>query len=412
MLGSKLARRIVVPVLLLLGALFALLAFVAVRVADERVEEELDAAADRVAATLDGLRVPRERWPEILPVLANAVGAEIVVDGAASRPGLEDAAGYRVVERRPAVGPGRYRVLTEEARVLQRRADVLGPILWTGAVGLLVAVVLGFLVARTIARPVKDLADQTRRFAEGLPLGEVRKAPGEIGELQNAFRRMVVAIREGEEKLRESERFAALGRLAGGIAHELRNPLTAIRMAVETATPADSEARTIAVSEIERLERTLREMLDYVRPREPRRTNVPVAALFDEIVKLLKPQCDHLNVRLVAEDPGDRVVSADKDRLKQALLNLVLNAAQAQPRGGSVTLRAGERGLEVADEGPGIPEDVRENLLQPFVTTKEAGIGLGLAVVKQVADEHGAELSFETGPAGTTFRIGRLWPGS
>ena len=94
-----------------------------------------------------------------------------------------------------------------------------------------------------------------------------------------------------------------------------------------------------------------------------------------------------------------------QDRLKQALLNLVLNAAQAQPRGGRVSLRARGAVLEVEDEGGGIPAEIRESMLQPFVTTKEAGIGLGLAVVQQVVDEHEAKLEFQTGPGGTTFTL-------
>jgi signal transduction histidine kinase len=220
----------------------------------------------------------------------------------------------------------------------------------------------------------------------------------------------VGAIREGEKRLRESERLAALGRLAGGIAHELRNPLTAIRMAVETAsvggdTEGRLEARRIALAEIERLDRTLRELLDFVRPREPRLAEVNIRALFTDVLALLRPQCDHLKVRLEMEAPDDLTVRADPDRLKQAVLNLVLNGAQAQPRGGVVRLRAGADGIEVEDQGPGIREEIKDSLLQPFVTTKAAGIGLGLAVVAQVAEEHGAELDFRTGADGTTFRL-------
>ena len=435
MLGSRLARRIVWPVLLLFVALFAVLAIVAVGIAEKRVEEEINATADRVAITLDSLPLPRARVPSqteppivarqrtLLAAVARVVGAEIVADGLGSIPELDQQLGlgdnyyrsptriggvrYRVLKRKPARGPGTYWVFIKERRIMQRRSDVLHPILWTGALGLLVAVLIGLLVARTIARPVSVLADRVQRFAEGdyEPGATGAIGPGEIGDLQIAFERMAGAIRESEGKLRESERFAALGRLAGGIAHELRNPLTAIRMAVETATSVDDEARGIAVAEIERLDRTLREMLDYVRPRKPERVDIPLDELFTDIVRLLEPQCRHLRVELEAEHPGPRLVRADRDRLKQALLNLVINAAQAQPHGGRVVLRATDAGLEVSDEGPGIPEDMRESILQPFVTTKAAGIGLGLAVVQQVADEHDAELTFDTGPEGTTFRL-------
>jgi signal transduction histidine kinase len=186
-------------------------------------------------------------------------------------------------------------------------------------------------------------------------------------------------------------------------------------MAVEAGMTGDeasrAEARRIAVSEIDRLDRTLRELLDFVRPRRPKLVPVDARRLVEEVVALLRPQCDHLKVRLEVDAPEGIGVLADEDRLKQALLNLVLNGAQAQPLGGVVRLRArapsegtGAR-IEVEDEGTGIPEEVMETLLQPFVTTKEGGIGLGLAVVAQVADEHGARLDFRTGKGGTTFSL-------
>jgi signal transduction histidine kinase len=422
-LGARLARRIIVPLLLSIGVLFALLAVAAVWIAEDRVLHELEEKADRVAATLNGLSISPEHRPEILGALARLVATELVVGGYATHPGWSEeevqavragsatlgGEAYRVLER--SVGRGeRCYVLEAEARIARRRRDVLAPVAIAGALGLLVALVLGLLVARTIARPVRGLADSVKGFAAGRFEGDIgARGPGEIGELQEAFVRMVEAIRAGEERLRESERFAALGRLAGGIAHELRNPLTAIRMAVETTTagadPERTEARRVALAEIDRLDRTLRELLDYVRPRAPRLTDVGVRALLEEVVALLEPQCHHLKVRLELEAPGDLVVRADRDRLKQALLNLVLNGAQAQPHGGAVRLRAREGLIEVEDDGPGVPAEVKENLLQPFVTTKEAGIGLGLAVVAQVAAEHGAALAFRSGRDGTTFSL-------
>ncbi|MHC4817491.1 MAG: ATP-binding protein [Planctomycetota bacterium] len=424
MLGARLARRIVLPLVFLIGGLFALLAVAAVQIADARVFHELEDKADRVAGTLDGLPVAAATRPEILQALAQLVGAELVVDGYATSPweeaelaGLGEgsvtlaARDYVVLERRFGPGGKRCFLLVDEERVSRRRRDVLLPVAMTGALGLLVALVLGLVVARTIARPVRDLADSVKGFAAGRFDGDIgARGPGEIGELQEAFVRMVGAIREGEKRLRESERLAALGRLAGGIAHELRNPLTAIRMAVETAsvggdTEGRLEARRIALAEIERLDRTLRELLDFVRPREPRLAEVNIRALFTDVLALLRPQCDHLKVRLEMEAPDDLTVRADPDRLKQAVLNLVLNGAQAQPRGGVVRLRAGADGIEVEDQGPGIREEIKDSLLQPFVTTKAAGIGLGLAVVAQVAEEHGAELDFRTGADGTTFRL-------
>jgi len=416
-----LARRIVLPLLLLIGALFVLLGAAAVWIADRRVQQELEQKADRVAETLDAL--PQAR-PEILAAVARLVGVELVVDGVGTRPewSAEEVervappearlggASYEVLERRYGRPERRLLVLAAADELAGRRRDVLEPIAVAGALCLLVSLGLGLWAARAIARPVRDLALSVRGFGEGTWDGRVGvRGPGEIGELQDAFARMVDALKEQERKLREQERFAALGRLAGGIAHELRNPLTAIRMAVETATrggEADREdARRVALQEIDRLDRTLRELLDFVRPRRPVLADLDAAALLREVAALLEPQCAHLRVRLEVDAPEGLALRGDRDRLKQALLNLVLNGAQAQPRGGVVRLRARPGRLEVEDEGAGIPAEVRESLLQPFVTTKEAGIGLGLAVVAQVAAEHGAELDFRTGERGTTFTL-------
>jgi len=421
MLGSRLARRIVVPLLLLILALFALLAFAAVRVAERSVARELEDEADRIAATLAELPVTPEHRPEIFGALARLVGTELVVEGYASRPEWPEAQvarvsagsaelggrGYRVLARRFGSRGETCFVLFDEERIAQRRRDALVPVAVAGAVGLLVALVLGLVVARAIARPVKGLADRVAEFGAGRDVAVGERGPGEIGELQDAFARMTREIREGERKLRESERLAALGRLAGGIAHELRNPLTAIRMAIETSTTADGEARAearrVALAEIDRLDRTLRELLDFVRPRKPKREEIDADVLLGEVAELLRPQCEHLSVRLDVD--GNGKLEGDRDRLKQALINLVLNAAQAQPKGGVVRLRARSGVVEVEDEGPGIDPEIREMLFQPFVTTKAAGIGIGLAVVKQVADEHGARLEFDTGLGGTTFRM-------
>lgn len=419
------ARRIVLPVLGLIGALFLLLGFFALRIADRRVEQDLESVADRVASALEGLPVPPDRLPDVLPSLGRLVGAEIAVRGRGFLHGTRSDLGWpdagraeigggawRVLARRATARPERegYRVLMSEEFLTRRHRDLLRPIVIAGATGLVVAALLGIGVARTLARPVRALAERAGRVSAGDFSGEIaRSGPGEVGDLEEAFGRMLTEIRESQARLRESERFAALGRLAGGIAHELRNPLTAIRMAVETSLREDAasreEARKVALAEIDRLDRTLRELLDFVRPRKPRLVDTSIALLLRSCVDLLRPQCEHLKVRLdldVPEGLGLRF-RVDPDRIRQAVLNLVLNGAQAQPRGGVVRIEARPGVISVSDEGPGIAEEVRGTLFQPFVTTKSAGIGIGLAVVKQVMEEHGGSVDYETGPGGTTF---------
>lgn len=424
-------RRILLPLLALVGALFALLAFAAVRIAERRVSDELDGDADRVAETLDRLKLPPERLPEILDSLATLVGHALLVESGGRRDATDPATAgvaaealrsgrvetegraFRVIRRasRGRPEPRDYFLLADEAQLSRNRRDVLGPVVLAGAVGLVVAAGFGLFVAANVTRPVRALASTARAVATGTFRGELRRTgPAEIGDLEEAFGTMLSELREGERRLRESERFAALGRLASGIAHELRNPLTAIRMAVETASNGDDayreEAKQVAISELDRLDRTLRGLLDFVRPRRLERVEIPAADLLRGCAELLRAQCDHLKVRLEVEAPEGLLLNVDPDRMRQALLNLVLNGAQAQPRGGVVRLRVTAEGaIEVSDEGPGIPDSVRERIFEPFVTTKAAGFGLGLAVVKQVVEEHGGTIEVRTGPGGTTFSL-------
>jgi len=396
MFRSRLARRLVLPLLLGFAALFGMLGIAGVQQADRRVDEELAREADRIARTIDELSVPSAQRGAVLTAMARLLDVELVLGPIATAgPGF-DASRYRSIERPVRRGTETLAILVPEARIARRRSDFWVPVLGAAAVGLAILALFGLVVARMIVRPVQELAERVSAFGRGEPMAPGgAPAPGELGELQEAFERMAHAVRE-------NERLAAVGRLAGGIAHELRNPLTAIRMAVETG---GDDAKRIALAEIERLDRTLRELLNFVRPRELERVAVELEPLFAEIRTLLEPQCSHLGVRLETEAEPGAVVRADRDRLQQALLNLVLNGAQAQPMGGVVRLRGRAGMVEVEDEGAGVPEEVRESLFEAFVSTKAAGIGLGLAVVQRIADEHGARIELETGSTGTRFRI-------
>jgi signal transduction histidine kinase len=395
---SRLARRLVLPLLLLIGVLFGLLAITGVAQAERRVEAELSSEADRIAATMDEMSVSASQRGAILLAMSRLLDVELVLGATATGPSLDhaDTAKYRRIERSVRGSTETLTILVPNARIAARRSGFLGPVLSTAALGFAFVLLFGLALSKMIVRPVKRLADRVRAFGEGEPAGEIRpRAVGELGDLEEAFVRMAGTVRE-------TERLAALGRFAGGIAHELRNPLTAIRMAVETG---GDDARGIALSEIDRLDRTLTELLDFVRPRPLDRTPIPVESLLDEVAKLLGPQCEHLRVRLDVLPEPSAVIHADRDRVRQSLLNLVLNAAQAQPSGGVVRVTAGNEWVSVSDEGGGVPDDVRDSIFEPFVTTRTAGIGLGLAVVKRIADEHGAQIKLDSSPAGTTFKI-------
>jgi two-component system sensor histidine kinase PilS (NtrC family) len=221
-------------------------------------------------------------------------------------------------------------------------------------------------------------------------------------------------LRAMEERVARSERLADLGRLAAGLAHELRNPLASMMGAQELLAQApglDDENRRlmeIALRESSRLEQLVTRFLEFARPAPPRRTPCDLGALTEETLEAFRN--DPAAARIDLERNLARArTEADPDQIRQVLWNLLLNAAQAagdpdHGRPGHVRVACGEDGegafLVVDDDGPGIPPEHRERIFLPFFTTKPLGTGLGLANVHQLVDAHGGTISLETSPAG------------
>jgi two-component system, NtrC family, nitrogen regulation sensor histidine kinase NtrY len=183
--------------------------------------------------------------------------------------------------------------------------------------------------------------------------------------------------------------------------------------------PAQAENEDVAViaSEITRLERIVRDFLQFARPSEPALVAVPVGRILRDVADLLRPQLEKDAIALKLEDAEEAWVRADTQQIKQVLINLIHNSADSIERNGVIVLRVrSESGLangdasavvmEVADNGKGIPLEVRKRLFDPFFTTKEGGTGLGLPIAARIVEKHGGELRYETElRRGTTFRI-------
>lgn len=224
------------------------------------------------------------------------------------------------------------------------------------------------------------------------------------------------ALLRAEEAARRSDRLRALGELSAGMAHEFRNPLGGIRGAAEVLRAPDTprEAREefgeLLETEIARLDRVVAAFLDFAKPREASREPVALADAVQPVLLLVGPQAREARVDLRADVPGDLLLVTDPTLLRQVLLNLVLNAVQAQPDGGEVLVAAaqeeGRVRIDVTDRGPGVPEELGERIFDPYVTGREGGTGLGLSVVARVVESLGGDVRLvPDSDRGSTFRV-------
>jgi signal transduction histidine kinase len=243
-----------------------------------------------------------------------------------------------------------------------------------------------------------------------------------------AYRDLVAPLRvqlvESQSLAERNEKLAALGMLAAGVAHEIRNPLTAIKAALflqqkqfrpGTAEAADAE---LVQREILRLERIVNDFLQFARPAEPKLATLAADLPLQEVRLLFAAELAEADIQLVVDPLTTAPVRADLGQIKQVLINLVKNARESIGRGGTITLRArrdrralGPREadvvvLEVADTGRGIPPEVGKRLFDPFFSTKENGTGLGLSIAARIVEKHGGALQYRSrANHGTTFGV-------
>ena len=317
-----------------------------------------------------------------------------------------------------------------------RRADVYLRY-YTAGVAVVILVLGGLVVfasvrlaghlSRQLSRPIDELVGWTRliRRREPLPAGESARGAPDFEALRQGLRELASALDAARQKELEAERLRAFREVARRVAHEIKNPLTAMRIAVDqlqrdrtglAAAVSDEMAsgrgRTemsveVLSAETDRLERLAREFADFGRLPEGPQSEVDVVELLQELGRTAVPEGVQVSVEA---NGGRRTVQGYYDPLRRALSNLLRNAAEAMGGRGAIEVRVTGDGrgmaITIADHGPGIPRALRQRVIEPYFTTKHDGTGLGLALVRQTLEAHGGTITAgETPGGGATFSI-------
>jgi len=308
--------------------------------------------------------------------------------------------------------------LTEAHAPARRMAQQLATAL---AATLAVALALALLAARRATLALTELTDAARAVGRGeRPSGAVAvRSRDEIGILAEAFNRMAADLKRAERELVDAAKFSFVGELASGVAHEVRTPLGVLRSSAQilerTLPVRDDESRELLRmlrDEVDRIERVVSSLLNLGRPREKHIEATPLGPILSRAVAFVEPQAREKQLALgYAPAATDPPVACDAELIYQVVLNLLVNAVQILPAQSRIDVRQlpltrGQAGFEIRDNGPGMSEDVRARIFEPYFTRREGGTGLGLTFVQRVIQEHRGRVTVDSAPGlGTTFQI-------
>jgi signal transduction histidine kinase len=284
---------------------------------------------------------------------------------------------------------------------------------FTALVGALMAI-----YARRVLAPLGAVTARAKAVAAGdLTPRPVVTSNDELGELADTFEAMVSAIARANAELLAAERLATIGKMAAHVTHEIRNPLSSLALNVELLEEeiVDGEARALlraVKNEVDRLTALSERYLSVARRKPPRVEKEDIGQVCRDALDFVRADLERHGIRVVLEIDADLpAVSVDEGQIRQALYNLLRNAREAMPEGGTVVVRARGTGgsgvqISVEDEGAGIDAEKRARLFEPFFTTKAHGTGLGLVITREIVEAHGGTIQCEPRePKGTRFSM-------
>jgi signal transduction histidine kinase len=269
----------------------------------------------------------------------------------------------------------------------------------------LLALLVGWLVAQGLVQPLRNLAARLPEIERKGPL-ELPEAgrADEIGDVARSFVRTRAALQEAREENERKEKLAVLGRMTAALAHEIQNPVAAIKMHAQLWRPEANGTAQVIEGETERIEGLLNQWLFLSRPEPPVAAPVDAAAVLAQVAEAHRAQLEHAQVQLALQAPGPLWLQGDARRLAQVFRNLLVNAVQAMPRGGTlqVTAREGAGAVQVQflDGGRGFSPQALLRLGEFFYSEREGGMGIGLSVATEIVKAHGGSLTAGNRPEG------------
>jgi two-component system, NtrC family, sensor histidine kinase HydH len=271
-------------------------------------------------------------------------------------------------------------------------------------------------LAQNISRPLEALTRYVQRFRQPNTLPPASSGPAEVQSLHQAFTQMATDLAESEQQLTRAAKLAVVGEMAAAMSHEVRTPLGIMRSSADVLlreaqlSEDGREVLGFIISETERLNKLVSALIDAARPRLPNKIPLDLQAHLQHVVAMLQKPAQAKQITLTLQATQPVIIEADQDQMTQVLVNLLMNAIQILPEGGHIQLQLSAdaecANIVVADDGPGVPPAQQGHLFEAFFTQRAGGVGLGLAVVKQIIEAHNGTISYSTSPwQGAQFNL-------